>query len=359
MRVEVLDSKRRVVRVRPESEEDLWRLKITLRRGDLVTLRTVRDVRVGSGRKERIPMTLTLRLESVEFQPFTGKLRVSGVVVEGPDEFGVKGKRHSATVAPGQQLIVEREGGWSESALSRLRSSSAAGAAVIAAVDYDEYALAVVAPHGFTVVEEAEVSLPGKDDPSREAEVERLVSRLASRIVEEASRRSASVAVIVGPGPLKLRVAEAVRSIAPKLRVIVDDASMGGVSGVREALRRTTVAEALREYSVLEAESILEEVMRRAVRDRDSVAYTAGEVLAAARLGAVSALVVDESLLYSIDDELRGAVDEALSIAEKTGAKIVIVPEGSPPSERLRALGGIAAVLRYRLPPEARRLSES
>ena len=359
MKVEVLDAKRRFLRVRPESEEDLWRLKIALRRGDLVTLRTSRDVRIGSGRKERIPMTLTIRLDSVEFQPFTGKLRVSGVVVEGPDEFGVKGKRHSATISPGQSVVVEREGGWDERVIARLRSSASPGSAVIAAIDYDEYAIAVLAPHGFTIVEDTAVSLPGKDDPAREGEVERLVERVAARVVEEASRHKAVVAVVVGPGHLKGLVAERVREAAPKLRVVVDDASMGGSSGVREALRRTRVAEALREYSILEAEAVLEEFLRRAARDRDSIAYTVKEVLAAARLAALETVVVDESLLYSLDDEVREAVDEALTRAERTGAKIIVVPEGSPPSEKLRAFGGIAALLRYRLPPEARLLSES
>jgi protein pelota len=288
LKVEVLDSKARVIKVRPESEEDLWTLRIALRRGDLLTLKTARDVRVGSGRKERIPMVLTIRVDSVEFQPFTGKLRVSGVVVEGPDEFGVKGKRHSATISPGQQVTIERPSGWDPKVVERLRSSGRGGTAIIAAIDYDEYAVAVLAPHGFTVLEDLSLSLPGKDDPAREQEIGRLTERVAKRVVEAASKYGAAVTVIVGPGPLKHEVAEKVRSMAPTLKVLVDDASMGGVAGVREALRRPRVAEALREYSILEAESIMEEFMRRMARSRDTVAYTPRDVAAAALLGAAA-----------------------------------------------------------------------
>ncbi|MCE4615878.1 MAG: mRNA surveillance protein Pelota, partial [Aeropyrum sp.] len=145
MKVEVLDNRGKVVRLRPESDEDLWLLRISLRRGDQVTLRTSRDVQVGSGKRERVAMTLKLVLDSVEFQPFTGKLRISGIVVEGPEEFGVKGRRHSTAISIGQQLVVERSQGWRDHELEKLRSGAARGTAAIAAVDYDEVGLAVLA----------------------------------------------------------------------------------------------------------------------------------------------------------------------------------------------------------------------
>ena len=86
MRIIDVSNKGRVVKVYIESEEDLWTLKILLRPGDLVEGLTTRDVagRLG-GEKERRPMIVKLRVENVEFQPFTGKLRIFGVVVEGPE----------------------------------------------------------------------------------------------------------------------------------------------------------------------------------------------------------------------------------------------------------------------------------
>ena len=354
LQVEVLDSRGRRLRVRPESEEDLWRLRLVLRPGDVVVVRTVRDVVVGSGRKEKVPMTLAIRVKTVEFQPFTGRLRIHGVIVEGPDEWGVKGKHHSATIAPGQQVVLEREGGWGRAELARLRSPGAKGTVVVAAVDYDEWGVAVAAPHGFEVVREEAASLPGKDDPeAREEAVRRLAAEAAKAIVEAASRYSARAAVIVGPGPLKEEVAERVRAQAPGLRVMVDEASMGGRSGILEALRRGSVAEALGEYSVFRAEAIVEEFLRRFARKPDTVAYGPRDVMAAARLGAVEALAVNEEMLYSLDDEERRMIDEALLAAERSRAEVVIVPRGSPPAERIEKLGGAVALLRYPLPREA------
>ncbi|BAN90599.1 pelota family protein [Aeropyrum camini] len=356
MRVEVLDNKRKIVRLRPESEEDLWLLRITLRPGDVVRIRTYRDVQVGSGRKERVAMTLSIRLDSIEFQPFTGKLRISGIVVEGPDEFGVKGRRHSTAVSIGTWLVVEREKGWGEKELDRLASGRARGTAVVAAVDYDEFALAVLAGHGMKILEDTSARLPGKDDPSREQEIEKYIDRAAGRIVEEASRHRAPIAVIAGPGLLKARVAEKVQRAMPSLKVATVDTSMGGVAGVREALRRETVTRILRELSIVEAEEVLEEFLRRIAKSRDTVAYTPQEVLAVARMGAVDTVLLVDSLLHSPDDAEREAVDEALRLVESMGGRVIIIPDDSPAGERLASFGGVVAILRYPVPQEARRL---
>ncbi len=352
MKIRVLDRRGWRLEVRPESEEDLWVLRNTLRPGDLVTGRTLRDVAVkGSESKRRKPVTVTMRVKYVEFQPFTGRLRIYGVIVEGPEEYGLKGKHHAMTVSPGQVIVVEREGGWSRRVVERLESSGPRGRAVVAAVDYDEYAIAVVALHGYRVVAEGSASLPGKDDPARDQALSHYVDTVARLIVETASREGARVVVVAGPGPLKEEVASKVRLQASTLKVYTDSTSMGGTTGIGEALRRPLIREALREYSLVEAEAWLEEAMKVAAREPERVAFGVDAVLEAARLGAAAKVLVADELLYSIEDSIREAVDEALAEAEKRRAEILIVPAESPIGEKLKPLGGVIAILRFPLPP--------
>lgn len=347
-----------VVKLRIDGEEDLWTLKTLLRPGDVVGARTFREVSIGGrGPKERRPLFLKVRVKNVEFQPFTGKLRVFGVIVEGPEEYGLKGKHHSLVIGKGQTVVVERPGGWSSRDLERMEESGPRGRAIIAAVDYDEYGIALLAPYGFKMLVEESMRLPGKDDPSREQELEARLARIARMIIDYAKANDASIVIVVGPGMLKNMVAERVRREAPSLRVTVDDASMGGRHGVEEALRRDRVATALREYTIMEAEGVLGEFLAAAAREPDRVAMGPQEVLAAARLGAVDKLIVLDTMLHSLDDDVREIVDEALSRAEAYRARIIIIPEESPPGEQVKRLGGIIAVLRYPLPRESRRLS--
>jgi len=350
LKVRILDRRGWRLEVRPETEEDLWVLRNTLRPGDLVTGRTLRDVSVRGGEARRRPVVVTMKLKYADFQAFTGRLRLYGVIVEGPEEYGLKGKHHAMTIAPGQSFVVEREGGWDPRVLERLRSSGPRGKAVVAAVDYDEYAVAVIAPHGYKVVVEEAASLPGKDDPSRDQALERYVEKVAREVLDQATRENAKVTLIAGPGPLKEMVASKLKEMAGSLQVYTDSTSMGGRAGVEEALRRPVLREALQEYSVVQAESWLEEAMKVAARDPDRVAFGAERVREAAKLGAVEKLVVVDELLYTVEDEVREAVDEALLEAERKRGLILIVPADSPIGERLRLMGGIVALLRYPLP---------
>jgi len=358
MRVLEVSSKARRVKVLVECDEDLWTLKILLKPGDLVEGLTFRDIsRESSSVRERRPMVVKLKVERVEFQPFSGKLRVFGVIVEGPEEYGVRGKHHSLYIAPGDVITLEREEGWSERALERIRSSGPRSRALIVSVDYEEYALGLIASHGFKVLAEGSSGIPGKDDPRREEALERYVARVAEAVIE-ALREGIEVVIVVGPGYVKQMVASKLREMGLKARVYLDDTSMGGLAGLREALRRPSILEYLGEYSVIEAERVLEEFMSLVARQPEMVAYGLEDVVRVALMNAVKHVVVLDTMVSSIDDSVRGNVEVVLSKAESVKARITIVPRDSPPGERIERLGGIIAVLRYPVPQESRQLLE-
>lgn len=360
MKILEVSSKHRVIKVLIESEEDLWTLKTTLKPGDFIEAKTARDVAgVPGGEKERRVIIVKLKVERLEFQPFTGKLRVSGVIVEGPEEYGVKGRHHALTLTPGMTIVLEREEGWGVKALEVMEKSGPKGRVIIAAVDYEEFALGVLSPYGFKVILESPSRLPAKEDPRRDEALENYVLKVAEIIVGEASKANATVAVIVGPGFLKDYVAEKVKALESRLKIIVDSASTGGPPGLEEALRRHSVIEALREFSIMEAEAVLSEFMSLVVKDPDKIAYGVSDVEAAAALGALRDLVILDSLLSAYDEELRLSVNSIMENAERVKAKIIIVPEESPVGDRVKSLGDVIAILRYSIPREARQLLKS
>lgn len=354
VRVEALDKRGRAVRIRVDFEEDLWTLKTLIRPGDLITARTLRDVKMrDGGYKERRLITVKLRVNKVEFQAFTGRLRVSGVIVEGPEDFGVRGRYHSLTISLGNVIVVEREGGWSRRELERMASSGPRGRALLVAIDYEEYALAVISSHGYKVLLEDNLRLPGKDDPSREEVLSRRLSELSRAVVEEASRHSAKVLVVVGPGDLKRRLKDLILGLLDGVKVVVDDASMGGLAGILEALRREKVIESLKEYYIVEAEEVMSEFMKLVASNPGKVAYGVRDVASTTLMGAVDKLVIVDSMLRLEGEDLR-LVEAILDKAEAHKGRIVIIPEDTPVGERVRGLGGVIAVLRYPIPPEAR-----
>ncbi len=355
MKVLEKDRKNRAVKLLVEDEEDLWILRTVIRDGDLVTAKTTRDVRVSdTGESERRPMTLKVRVKSTEFQPFTGNLRVKGVIVEGPERYGLKGSWHTLSIKPGSELVLEKPGGWSSAELSRVDRKAYTGKALIVAVDYDEYAIALVGMQGLKLLEEGELYIPGKDDPSRDTVLEGSINKIAERSAALSSQEKADTIIVVGPGFLKEMVARKLEELAHGKRVEVDDASMGGVKGVEEALRRDKIHRVLRELESVKAEALLEEFYRLLHRDPDRVAYTLPDVLSTVRIGAASILAILDELLYSPDEKERSMAEEVLGEASRYRVEALIVPHNTPAGDRLRPLGGAVALLRYRLPREAR-----
>lgn len=211
MRVVAKDLKHGVVKLVPESSDDLWLLATILQPGDLVKARTFREIHFGdrgSGRSSRIPMVLTVKVERVEFQPFTTRLRVRGIVVEGPEKYGVKGKYHTLSIDAGDEVVITKPGGWSKAVLQKLEEQGFSGSAVIAAVDYDDYAIGVVRSQGVKIVTSGSLRLPGKDDQAWEEKLREAVNVIAKALLDVIRRERPLLVVIAGPGSVKEMVAE-------------------------------------------------------------------------------------------------------------------------------------------------------
>ncbi len=343
MRVLEFHESKGLMRLKVEDEDDLWTLYTVIKPGDLVRAKTVRDVSFGSS-KEKVSMTLTIKVTNLEFQPFTNVLRVRGVIVEGPDKFGLKGSYHTIKIYPGREFTLMKEK-WDKASLERIkRAVERKGSALIVAIDYDEYAIALAKGQGIAWLGEGSLHLPGKDDANREKIMEKVIKDLAKLIAEEARKRGTPV-IIVGPGTLKEMLANEVKKYG--IKVLVDNASMGGKAGVLEAIRRGTVMKLVKESEVLEALRLLEEVMMHIAKDDGYALYGIDDIENAAKANAIEILLVTDRMVHHEDDEIRERVWRILEEVEKRGGKVLIVPRESEAGERLISLGEIVALLRY------------
>ncbi|MCE4612534.1 MAG: mRNA surveillance protein Pelota [Desulfurococcales archaeon] len=333
--------------VRIDFEEDLWLLRSVLRPGDIVEGITMRSISIGGRRSERRQVRVKLRIKDVEFQPFTGRLRIFGIIVEGPEEYGLRGKHHAMTVSVGQNIVVERDSGWSPSIVKRLSESGPRGRAILVAIDYDEYAIALLSPVGFRVLAEDYAKLPGKTDPSREEATRKLIEEVSRHVVEHSSRNDAVAVIVVGPGNLKNEVAARIRELKPGIRVYTDNVAMGGRAGLEEAIRRPNIMRELKGYYILEAEGFLEKFLALIAKNPGKTAQGLEEVKRALEIGAVDALALTDSLFYSEQVEDLG---QLIELAYKTRAKVIMVPEDSPPGDKIKRMGEILAILRFPIP---------
>src|SRR5207247_8981980 len=104
MRVLHRDPKTGEIKMRVENPDDLWHLHNLLLPGDLVRASTTRREEVKSDkvrpeRGEKVRVTLTIRVEGVEVEAFSDRLRITGGIVGAPQDLGRQHTVHGGRAA--------------------------------------------------------------------------------------------------------------------------------------------------------------------------------------------------------------------------------------------------------------------
>lgn len=344
MRLLHQDRKTGEIKFQVDNMDDLWHLYNIIEVGDLVLAVTYRreeqktdKVRAERGEKKRV--FLGIRVERVEFHEFDNRLRITGVIEQGPQDLGA---HHTLNVEEGESLSVVKEH-WRDSTLDRVKRAlddSKRPTIVFVALENDEATIAVMRQYGMQNVATIYGPSGGKmyeqkgDDDFFQEVIEK-VKQLVTGDVP---------LVVLGPGFAKETLVAMGKQREPEVfrRVHVYHTGQAGMAGVHELMKRGMGAEVLEGSRVAEETNMVEKVLEEIAKG-GLVAYGPHEVEEAVRAGAVHTLLILDPLLREKDmDPLLRAVDGARG-------KVMVVSEHHEAGKKLEALGGMAALLRYRI----------
>lgn len=348
LKVTFEDLKRGLVEVVVENENDLWILSTVLNENDVVTARTTREVKFESG-SERVPMTLSIKLQTVEFQPFSDKLRVRGVVVEGPEEFGIRGRHHALTIGVGDRLVIWKQN-WFEHQLTRLKESFSLVKVLLIVFDYDDACFALVSEQGVRILEEFSSKMPcRKDYVDFEGGLENYLKELQEKCFKLVDLHGVKMVVVASPLDLSRRLLELLKNGRKGLVTFVDHVSSGGCSSVNEVLARDVFKKAIHSFKLIEINETFDEFKRLVVNEPEKVAYGLDDVEFASSNNAISKLLVSFELLKSMDQDLRVRVNRVIEGVYTRRGEVYVVPRDSPIHNELMGFGGVVALLRFKL----------
>ncbi len=357
MKLLVVDPKHEILKVILENQDDLWHLYNIIEKGDLVKAETFRELKVSRGedvmKGSRVKMVLGVQTEQVEFQKFTGKLRIRGRIRDAPERYdSLLGAYHTLTVGEDNQVVFENKAidRRVQDRLNRASKVKRPEILLIGLSDGDA-AIAVYRDIGLQVLLQMSRNIPGKreGDDSRFTAKQSLYKELYSALAEILQReQNVRNIVIAGPGFWKNEFLNLIRERNPDAaaKVVLENCSYGGLDGIKEALRRDVVEKISHEGSAQQERLLLEEVYRRLGNAEGLVTYGMSGVKKAAEYGAVDTLISANSMLA--EKEKREEVDGLMKDVESKGGKIRIIGDDDEALERLNSLGGVAATLRYK-----------
>lgn len=334
-----------IMKMQIESEDDIWHLYNVLEAGDLVTASTQRREeksadKIRAERAEKKRMTLGVRVEKIEFSDFDLRLRLLGIIEEGPQDIG---QHHTLIFETGDTLTLTKNH-WRETQVERLRRAmedSRKPRIVFVAMDQDEASIAVLRQFGMKELAVVRSGRSGKQYAEKEAGGD-YHQEIASKV--ESLMEPGTPLVVLGPGFAKEALIEDGKQRFPSLFSSASSYHTGqsGMAGIHEMMKKGLGAEVLRDSRVATEVKLMEAVLERIGKD-GLATYGPNEVEVAAKAGAVETLLILDSLLRERD------LDSLVRNVESQRGDVVVVSEQHDAGRELESLSGVAAILRYKI----------
>jgi protein pelota len=272
---------------------------------------------------------------------------VSGVIADCSREDQL-GLHHTLNVEERSEITVEKH--FKADQKERLESAEeAAENPDVAIVTVEEGAAYVHTVAQYGTEEYASFTRPtGKGEYARPRD--ELFGDLGSAL----SHLDVDAIILAGPGFTKQDardyLSENYPDVVERIGTTVDTSGVGD-RGVHEVLKRGAVSDVQKDTRIAREAELVDELMERMAQGA-KVAYGVSEVQKAADYGAVETLLL-------LDDRLREErqgrgdwevdVNDIIQNVERQGGEVTVFSGEFQPGEQLKNLGGIAALLRYRL----------
>lgn len=341
------DPKNGEIKLVPENLDDIWHLYNIIEKGDLVRAITFRTSdnekadKLRAKKTEKKKMKLGIRVEKVNFHEFSNRLRVQGIIEEGPQDLG---SYHTFNIDAEEMhplSILKQQ--WKQYQIQRIDEAvlqRTQPMLVFVSLDDDSATVALLYQSGVKLVAEIDAHRSGKMYESKETTQEYYGEILS---VVRSIKKPDSPLVIIGPGFAREHLMKTGKEKEFTLfkNSLTHATANSGLSGVHEALKVGIVEQIVKENRVSKETQSIEKVFEEIKKD-GLVAYGLNEVEDALSRGAAETLLISDLMIRSKIGE------QLLDLARKTQCKFIIINTMHEAGKKFEGIGGVAALLRFK-----------
>ena len=195
MRLLHQDTRTGEIKFQVDNVDDLWHLYNIIEPEDMVLAVTfrreeVKSDKVRSERGEKKRVFLGIRVEKVEFHEFETRLRITGVIEQGPQDLG---SHHTLNLEEGDAISVVKLH-WRLTTLDRIKRAiedSKRPTIVFVSLENDEATIAIMRQYGIQNVATISSHMAGKQFEHKDADGKNALERPLDDIAVGATRRLA------------------------------------------------------------------------------------------------------------------------------------------------------------------------
>ncbi len=352
MKIINLNLKKGEIKLTVENLDDLWYLSTILEPGDLIKGSTLRKIKLGEDqdRKAKIikkPVYLKLETQKIEFSKTSDILRASGKIKEGPEDISLD-SYHTFNISKNTTITIIKDK-WLKYQLDKLKeaSSEKRSRIMVVVLDREEAIFAIIKRYGYEILSRIE------GDVQKKADMEKKPSTFYSLILKQIKvyddKYQLSNIILASPAFWKEEALKELKDQSLKKKIIPATCSSVGKNAIDEVLRRPETRQALALERASEELNAVEELLSEISKDNLG-AYGLKETEAAVNSGAVKKLLITDSLILKSREEGNySIIENLLKTTENTNGKILIISSEHEGGKKLDGIGGIGAILRYKL----------
>ncbi|KAL0087246.1 eRF1 domain 1 [Phycomyces blakesleeanus] len=352
----------------PEELEDMWHVYNLISKGDMIKATTIRrlqaETSTGSTSSQRIRLVLTITVETVDFDPQAGLLRINGrVASESPH---VKmGSYHTIDLELNRNFTLFKPE-WDTISLERVEDAcDVTKQADVAAVVCQEGLANVcfLTQHMTIVRQRIEAPIPRKRKGSvanYEKGLQKFYDQIYQAILRHVHFDIVKAIIIASPGFVKdqfytYMMDQAVKTdnktiMENKSKFILIHCSSGHKHALNEVMQDPSIQARLADTKAAREVQALDKFYQMLNNDPDRAFYGFSHVLKANERGAIGTLLVTDELFRSADVETRRKYIDLVEQVRAMGGSVYVFSSLHVSGEQLNQLSGVAAILNFPLP---------
>ncbi len=349
MRIITKDIRKGAVKIKTENMEDLWHLSHIIEPGDFVRGQTVRKIKLGKGderKTQAVKKRVFVELKAEKLTLQDDSLRISGTISSNIEDIP-KGSYHTIDTEVGDFITIIKER-WLKFQIDKLNEATVKQPDImICVLDRDEAIFAISRRGTYEIL----ASVKGEVEKKAEGvKVEGDFYSLVIKALEEYSQRYKLKDIIVAsPAFWKEELLKKIKDNELKKRIKLATCSSVDVNAINEILKRPEIREVIRQDRIAFEVNLVDELLKE-VAKQNLAAYGLKETENAANSGAVRILLVTDSLIQKMRDKGNyGVLDNIMRAVEQTKGEVNIIFSEHDGGKKLDGLGGIGAILRYRV----------
>ncbi|RAP02856.1 mRNA surveillance protein pelota [Methanosphaera stadtmanae] len=349
MRITNQDKKQGLIEVVPETIDDLWHLSHIVEVNDYVSTLTARRIQDNNSGKTRADrgvkkkFFLGIRVEKINFHKYTGMLRFTGIIESGPEDLIPLGSHHTINVQLNNSIRIKKI--WNKWSLERLNQAIEASNRaneIIVAIEDNTTELGIIKQYGIDYIGPIIGDISGKQniEKNRAQKVNEYYEDITKTLTQQ---KDIDKLIIIGPGFTKNGYYNYLEENYSKLakKVILESTGAGGHAGIQEVLKNGLIESLSKDAKIAKEAALVNKLLEQIGKSSNTVTYGKKQVITASNMGAVEKLLVLEDLVRD------KKIQNIMNTVENMGGVVTIISSQHDAGQQLKALGSLAAFLRY------------